>query len=217
MGVEFPHGLWKTVLMHDMRDNIHILKKNGSWVSTKHLQTQKCMAIQKVYLTLPRACLDRHVPLHTECLVDVWSVGSCVLSLLKYFIHSIRCTQDTTGVSQGHFRHSFHWDGTFIYPAILFLPMSNGSLHILEFFPLQKKKKNALCSLLSLDQKALLLMKRNLKNHSLFVFPCPVPPSDIFHWGRCLRGILLSLSLSRKLYFFCCFWSMKDVCWVGRK
>ena len=147
MGVEFPHGLWKTVLMHDMRDNIHILKKNGSWVSTKHLQTQKCMAIQKVYLTLPRACLDRHVPLHTECLVDVWSVGSCVLSLLKYFIHSIRCTQDTTGVSQGHFRHSFHWDGTFIYPAILFLPMSNGSLHILEFFPLQKKKKK--CTLLS--------------------------------------------------------------------
>ena len=124
---------------------------------------------------------------------------------------------DTTGVSWGHFRHSFHWDATLTYPAILFLPMSNASLHILEFFPLpKKKKKNALCSLLSLDQKALLLMKRNLKNHSLFVFPCPVPPSDIFHWGRCLPGILLSLSLSQKLYFFCCFWSMKDVCWVGK-
>ena len=27
MGVEFPHGLWKTVLIHDMRDNIHIHRK----------------------------------------------------------------------------------------------------------------------------------------------------------------------------------------------
>ena len=216
MGVEFTHGLWKTVLMHDMRDNIHILKKNGSWVYTKHLQTQKCMAIQKVYLTLPRACLDRHVPLHTECLVGVWSMGSCVLSLLKYFIHQSdahRHNRSFMGPFQTqlplrcHFYISSH-----PFPANVkcFAP------HFRILSLTKKKKKNALCSLLSLDQKALLLMKRNLKNHSLFVFPCPVPPSDIFHWGRCLPGILLSLSLSQKLYFFCCFWSMKDVCWVGK-
>lgn len=48
-----------------------------------------------------------------------------------------RCNRSFTEPFQTQLPLRWHW----IYPAILFLPISNGSLHISEFFPLHTHKK----------------------------------------------------------------------------
>ena len=84
-----------------------------------------------------------------------------------------RCNRSFTEPFQTQLPLRWHW----IYPAILFLPISNGSLHISEFFPLHTHtKKKALCFLFSLNQKVLLLMKGSLKNYPLFIFPALFHP-----------------------------------------
>lgn len=142
---------------------------------------------------------------------EAWAPGCfarCDISHIDQV--NTRCNGSFTGPFQtqlplrGHFHISSH---PFSANIKWFTP---------HFRILSLKKKNALCSLLSLNQKALLLMKGSLKNHSLFVFPALFHPVT-FSTEVDVYVAFCCLSLSRKLYFFCCFWSMKDVCWVGRK
>ena len=167
--------------MHDMRDNIHILKKKrklgvyqafansemhgdpeGLFDFTESLPGQARSFTHR----MPRGCVKRGF----LCAIPA-EIFHTFNQMHTRYNRSFTGPFQTQLPLRWHFYISSH-----PFPANVkwFAP------HF-RILSLTKKKKNALCSLLSLDQKALLLMKRNLKNHSLFVFPCPVPPSDIFH------------------------------------
>lgn len=108
MGVEFPHGLWKTVWIHDMRDNIHILKKKWKLGVYQVFANSEMRGNREGLFDF-----TEKLPGQAHSFMHRMPCG-CVKHGLLGALHavifhtSIRWTQDVTGVSQGPFRHSFH-------------------------------------------------------------------------------------------------------------